>query len=174
MPRLLWTDDDGPRRFMMEEFTLRRAGWDVEWAQGMSPAVRKLEQSAFDVVILDQMIPWNDAQVGIPGENPVDVWGGCLLLWWLRRGTPPPTLHRSQVERFGEMWTARPLAANRSAPVTIVSAFEDPDVREQLLLVSGPGEGGCAVETPIWTKPVDRDVLMQFLREGRFAVDGTP
>ncbi len=163
MPRLLWTDDDGPNRFMMEEFTLRQAGWTVVWARGLRSAVEALATAPHDALLLDQMLPWSDPEDQRAGRDGVDVWGGCLLLWWLRRGAPPPAAHPGQLARFADMWDRAPLPANRALPVAVVSAFDDPDVRVQLAAVSEAGPGGRPPAVPVWTKPVDRDVLMDFV-----------
>jgi CheY-like chemotaxis protein len=172
MPRLLWIDDDGPERFMNERRRLRKARWTVEWARGLQSAVERLTVEPFDAMLLDQMLPWPDREPGEPPDTTVEVWGGALLLWWLRRGRAPDSLGSAVVARYAEMWDQQPTAANRAMPVVVISAFDDSDVRAQLLEVCDEGEGGSPFDTPIWTKPVDLDALMAFLEDVKAHVEG--
>lgn len=169
MLRLLWIDDDGPSRFRFERRRLRRMGWSVDWALGLQSAVGKLSEGPFDAILVDQMLPWPDREAGESRDTKIEVWGGALLLWWLRRGRAPEALGSAVESRYADMWTVQPAAANRAVPAVVLSAFDDPDVRRQMLKVCDAGEGGCAFDTPVWTKPVDLDALMAFLDDVRAA-----
>ncbi len=156
MPRLLWTDDDGPDRFLREAYDLHRAGWTVRWATGVAEAAALLADGPFDALLVDQMLPWEGARgAGGPPSRPL-VWSGCALLWWLRGLGPPPGLPPAAAGALGGLWSRPPPAAGPGLPAAVVSAFDDPDLRGALLELHG---------VPLWTKPVDRRLLMDFLGE---------
>jgi len=119
--RLLWIDDDGPGRFPYEERQLKKGGWEVSWAPGVYEGARSLGASAFDVLLLDQMLPWS-AEL----RSSEEVWAGCLLFYWLRgKGRPHKMPPRDQFSHLQEMV---PLSANRDLPVIVISAFFDDEI----------------------------------------------
>jgi CheY-like chemotaxis protein len=157
MPRLLWTDDDGPDRFLREAYDLHRAGWTVRWASSLSEAVDVLSDEPLDAVLVDQMLPWQGGltggAVGGPPSRPL-VWSGCALLWWLRGLGPPPGPPPATAVALAGLWTRPPPLRGAHLPAAVVSAFDDPDLRAALDELRG---------VPVWTKPVDRPLLMGFL-----------
>jgi CheY-like chemotaxis protein len=145
---LLWVDDDGPDRFLYEEYMLTRRGWSVVWATSIRDALEKLGNGEFNALLLDQMLPLDPGPLA-----PADVWGGCLLLYWLRGKDWP-----SAAPQAGEPDVFRsvaPLESNRSIPVIIVSAFHDDEVEEAIK----------AAEPAMQTvkKPIDFNTLISKL-----------
>lgn len=149
-PVVLWTDDDGRDRFLYEELVIQAEGWDVAWALDVSSAARRLASEPFDALILDQMVPYEGLLKG-------DVlWGGCLVLRWLRGKGPPPHLI---LDPKGALSTLRPDERNEEIPAFIVSGFHDPAVEAATRDASALDRN-----IPLVPKPVDIGVVLQFLR----------
>jgi CheY-like chemotaxis protein len=150
---LLWVDDDGPDRFLFEEFMLTRRGWKVVWATSIRDALQKLGTNVFDAILLDQMLPVDPGPLA-----PTDVWGGCLLLYWLRGMERP--LAAPEVEEPDAFREVEPLASNRSITIVIVSAFHDDEVEEAIK--------SAAASIEIVKKPIDLDKLIAKLEPGDY------
>ena len=157
MPHLLWIDDEGERKFLFEVYKLRKEGWTIDWAVSVDEATMALASHAYDAVLLDQMMP-----LGGKGAHHVDVWTGCLVLWWLRRGTPPEAAPPPSIEASRALWEASPLEANRKAKVICVSAFDDEDVVPVMQAVASDG----SPDVPILVKPIRFAELHAALQNG--------
>ena len=153
--RLLWTDDDGADWFVYEVHMLAAAGWEVIWAHDVLEAADLLSRQPFDALFLDQMLPW---QRSTHQKEALQIWGGCTLLWWLRQGRSPDALPYPERFRRLALWQQAPLPANRTTPVTVVSAFYDEQV-EQLTRSAAPQDEGLE----LLAKPVRLDDLLGFL-----------
>lgn len=142
----LWVDDDGPERFMYEQYVLERQGWRIRWALNMLEASDCLKDQFFSVVIMDQMFPILD-------DEP-SVWGGYLLLAWLRgeKEIDPaaPCLP-------AELCQSEPLEGNRTSVVIIASAFFDKETSDAL------GRLPHQAKTIVIPKPIHTDSLMRAL-----------
>jgi|GEM_PF-4827585 len=154
MPDLLWVDDDGPGMFLFEVFQLEQQGWTVHFVTHIAAAAEALAAKPYDAVLLDQMMP-----LGAGDDQPVDVWAGCLVVWWMRHRAPPPGAPAASVEATHALWAATPLPHNQGVPVVIVSAFDDPEVDAEIRKVS---------PTPrpvhILVKPVEAEALLLQLK----------
>lgn len=123
--RILWIDDDGPQgsdlgRFPYQSERLQQAGWDVVWANSAREGAIKLRDEVFDVVFLDQMLPWR------VNESHVEVWAGCLLLSWLRRRVRPKSA--PPMSDFDELQAIAPHSENKEVPVVLITAFNDDEI----------------------------------------------
>jgi len=145
MPRLLWIDDEGERKFLFEAYKLRQEGWIVEWAVTVEEATAALSTQPYDAVLLDQMMP-----LGGDGSHHVDVWTGCLVLWWLRRGHPPEAAPPLSIEASRVLWTTKALEENRRVPAICVSAFDDDEVMPVMQDAADDG----SLEVPMMVKPI--------------------
>ena len=145
MPRLLWIDDEGERKFLFEVYKLRQDGWTVDWAVSVEEATTALATHHYDTILLDQMMP-----LGGQGAHHVDVWTGCLMLWWLRRGSAPEAAPQPSIEASSALWKASPLEANRKTRVICVSAFDDEDVVPVMKAVADDG----SPEVLLLVKPI--------------------
>ena len=141
---VLWVDDDGPERFMYEQFVLERQGWRIRWALNMLEAANYLKDMLFPVVIMDQMFPIQD-------DEP-SAWGGYLLLAWMRgeKEIDPaaPCLP-------AEICRSEPLEGNRAAVVIIASAFFDKATSDALACLPHQAK------TMVIPKPIHTDSLMR-------------
>src|SRR5262245_6447499 len=144
MPNLLWVDDDAPHRFRYEEIVLRdEYGWSIAWAGCVQSAVTALCARPFEAIVLDQMLPLT------ANSRAVGYWGGYALWHWLKACQDPiprpPPEHESLFVRH------TPLSANGTAPVCIVSAFEDLTVQRAI-------RAACP-KIAIFAKPLELDEL---------------
>ena len=155
--RLLWTDDDGRERFIYEERMLQRDGWEVHWAEDVEEATKKLSTERFDVVILDQMFPLQRARG--QGDAAPRIWGGCLLLWWLRRQCWPADLPYAAAAADYPIWAVQPLPENRSVPAIIISAIYDEQVEQVTAMASDADR-----DLERLSKPLRFSDLQSFLR----------
>jgi hypothetical protein len=145
---LLWIDDDGPGRFLYEEYMLTKRGWSIVWATSVRDALERLGSEGFAAIMLDQMLPLDPGPLA-----PTDVWSGCLLLYWLR-GRPRPAA-APQAEDPDMFLEFSPLGGNRSSTVIIVSAFHDDEVEEAIKAIEPSMQ--------VIKKPIDLDKLITML-----------
>ena len=126
---LLWTDDDAPDRFLFEIGRIETRGWKVDWALDIWEAAQMLASRPFNALILDQMLPFH---IGENAHEPVyketQVWGGCVLLRWLRGKGPPDKAPLDSIEPDQRLRRLHPQPENARIPVIVVSAFYDEDV----------------------------------------------
>ena len=111
--RLLWTDDDGRDWFVYEEHMLRAEGWEVRWARDLDEAAALLAAEPFDALVLDQMLPFTFANIGAE-PHARRLWGGCLLLWWLRQRRWPERAPYPPDIRAHPVWSRAPPTSPRS------------------------------------------------------------
>jgi CheY-like chemotaxis protein len=156
MKRLLWSDDEGPGRFLYAAHLLQTDGWDITWAASVEVAAEALRNQPFDAVVLDQMLP-----LAADGDR-ASVWGGCTLLRWLKGRPPAPTAPPNVVPPAGD-----PHADNRDAPMVILSAYRHDDVEA----ATREAFGGEPV--PLLPKPLDVEALRNFLNHKVTPVAGT-
>lgn len=157
MPRLLWTDDDGRRRFVYEIDLLGDHGWEVHWAESIDDAAGMLRDETWDALIIDQMLPFRRGRKPSLTELP-NVWGGCVLLWWLRRSTVPPSKLSGSGIEDEPFFGLAPEESNRDIPVVVVSAFHDEEVAEAI--------GACSPADSareIIAKPISEEQLLEAL-----------
>ena len=91
--KLLWIDDDKIyNRFRYEERKIRQRGWDIDWAISICMAAEKLSENVYDVIFLDQQLPFdielNDKDnfkslVHQPLPQATDIWSGNIIYSWL-------------------------------------------------------------------------------------------
>ena len=154
--RLIWVDDDGPRRFAYEEFRIRQAGWSLRWGLDLRSAAEDMAETRFHALILDQKLPY----VGLEGA--VGHWGGCLFLRWLRGAGLPDGLTLSPVAPSRDLFQLSPLESNRDIPAILVSVYHRLDILEQTRAASPRDETIALI-----AKPVKIDLLLEFLEEIR-------
>ncbi len=156
-PNLLWADD-GARRFRYERLMLRRAGWSTEWAIDARDAAHALSETPFDILVLDQMLPYD--HVSESEQIASRPWGGCLLLYWLRGRQLPG--HAPAVSDYSSLHGVQPLTVNRSLPVVVVSAYYDEEIAETMRNTS-------SLEAPLrfFPKPVDIQEVLAVLETVR-------
>lgn len=155
--RILWVDDDGPDRFRYAESMLRRDGWEVEWAQDVVSAARRLTTQSYDAVLLDQETP-------LEPNDTKSRWAGCILLHWLRSNASAPLgLPSLELARHARMMrVGKPLADNVSVRVVVVSDYDPPELMAALRTASNND-----VELPILPKPLNLEELRALLGRGR-------
>ncbi len=117
-------DDDGVDRFPLERMILEALGWDITWSRSILGAAGLLEATEFHALILDQALPFRWADDAEPRQE--TVWGGCVLLRWLRGATYPNQV--AQSPELSELASIQALAENRGLPVLIVSGFYDDEL----------------------------------------------
>lgn len=155
--RLLWIDDDGERRFSFEQIVLEEKGWEITWVESVQQAAEVLVKGYFELLFLDQMLPLMDGE-------PEDVWGGSILLHWLRGTDQPEEMPPHDVRPlFGRR---RPRKENRSIPVVRISAFQDDEVDAAMHEVD-PSLLSVS-------KPIDMNGLMQEIDRLVPAAQGRP
>jgi|1186.fasta_scaffold57808_2 CheY-like chemotaxis protein len=149
--QILWVDDDGKDRFPFEIDCLKRIGWHINWAESAEEAVEKLLEKSFDLVLLDQVFPFEK-----DGRHK-DVWSGCRLLYWLRGRDAAP--HGAPPHDEWARLAARkpPQNGNRDVMVIVISAFQDDDVDAALKTIRLPPK--------LLPKPVDEDLLLELVRQ---------
>lgn len=158
MRRLLWTDDDGEDWFVYEAHLIAQAGWEIVWAPDVVSAVALLQESRFDALVLDQMLPWQQRS-SAPNDT-IQIWGGCTVLWWLRRQQWPASAPFPTRIRDLPIWSQRPLPHNQDTPAIFVSAFYDEKI-EQVARDASAQDAMLSV----LAKPVLIDDLQHFLRQ---------
>ncbi len=153
--RLLWMDDEGRDKFILETSVLQRNNWEVEWAHGVPEAAAKLRKrrgEAFRIVLLDQHVA--EADEGTPDKHLI--WGACRLLYWLR-GTPAsiprPWLAPGEVEAWSR---AAPRPVHRRIPALLVSTYHNNAVLEATRKASGHDKF-----IKLMAKPVDPGELLR-------------
>lgn len=131
--KILWVDDDGPRRFEHEIFRLERElSAEVDFAMTITGAINKLKENKYDYVLLDQMLPPdNAAQAG-------DLRGGLNIL-----------------KALCSRHSSRDFATSSRVPVTILSAFYAHDVYERIKAIRR--------DVAILEKPVDIESLLELV-----------
>jgi len=150
MQRALWVDDDGEGRFPYELSVLVDHNVSTDWAIDAAEAVAKLQNTPYDLVLLDQVFPIHR------DSSYKDVWSGCRLLYWLRGENPPGD--SPQVAVWTEFLRGKvPLPINRKVPVIIISGFQDDHVDDALKKANHG--------IPIFPKPVDGDKLLETIAQ---------
>jgi CheY-like chemotaxis protein len=140
---VLWVDDDGPERFLYEEFMLERNGWTVRWANSVAEAKERLRSECFDAMLLDHFLPLQSPAT----EDGTDAWGGCRLLYWLRGLRLPAGVPETAVLEECAVEEGAPREENRNLKVVIVSALFDDEIDAAIRHLPG------AIPTlrkPIW------------------------
>ena len=153
--RILWVDDDGPGRFRYAEGTLKREGWEVDWAADAVGAAQRLGSQHYDMVILDQEAPIDSGDLR-------SRWAGCLVLYWLRGSRlNPPGMPRVDHERQRRLaHGSGPLPTNQRVPVMVISDY---DARELLdaMREASPQDR----DLPVLSKPLDMIRLKGLLNQ---------
>jgi CheY-like chemotaxis protein len=149
--QILWVDDDGEDRFRFEIDCLKRIGWDIIWAKSAEKAVENLLEKSFDLVLLDQVFPFEE-----DGRHK-DVWSGCRLLYWLRGGDTVPSKAPPYDEWARLAARKPPQNGNRDVMVIVLSAFQDDAVDAALKAIRLPPK--------LLPKPVDEDLLLELVRK---------
>jgi hypothetical protein len=148
LKEILWVDDDGPSRFVYEEYHLSRAGWRLQWANSTEEAAKYLSRVRVAGVIIDSMHPLKNY-----GDSPT-ILGGYQLLKWLKDDWSG---HWGNAERIPpELARQKPLSENRQVPVLVVSSFYDDEVERRIQRLPQ------ADELSWLAKPIDGVKLMAF------------
>jgi nucleoside phosphorylase/CheY-like chemotaxis protein len=158
--RLLWVDDLGPAGFTYEVEELSEAGWETEFSTSVEDAALKLASGNYDLVLLDQLIPYDrniSAEVG--------GWGGVVLFSWLRgKGHPQGAPETALCQRL-ELVPPQP--GNQHIPVVLVTAFHSSSTRVAFEVAKDHGE-----QVPLVSKPVLADELMLLIERLAGESDG--
>jgi len=163
--QLLWTDDDDPFQFVYESHILGRDGWEIRWARDVQEGAALLRDHPFDALVLDQRMPFELAR-GQADPPPLRIWGGCVLLWWLRTQRWPDDAPFAPTIASSPIWQWKPAASNTNIPVIMVSAFYDEEI-ERIIQSASPGDR----DLEILTKPLRLPDLQDFLAQ---PAGGTP
>lgn len=157
--RMLWLDNDGPGRFQFERRQIQRRGWDVIWSYTIRDAAERLVAEPVDAIILDQMVPYDGSPAaGWVPDGPPKVWGGCVLLWWLRgKGAPTGMPGNREVSKKPYL-KSPPHSKNSQTPVAIASGYYNHSVEDALRNAS-PLDSNLR----ILVKPLDLQALLGFL-----------
>ncbi len=155
--KLLWVDDDDKRRFAFEEMLLKRNGLDVQWAHDISSALRRLSGEEFDAVILDQALPFYRKELW-ERTSRESVWGGCVVLHWLRGKEPPPQAEGAADKKVLRQYI--PKGRNAQVQVLIVSGFFDEELERVTHSASSQDQ-----DLKICPKPLDLNELLGFIGE---------
>jgi CheY-like chemotaxis protein len=155
--RLLWTDDNDPSQFVYESHILRRDGWEIRWAADVQEGAALLRDEPFDALVLDQHMPF-DLTHSSADPRPLLIWGGCLMLWWLRSQRWPDEAPFAPTIASSPIWSWRPMADNARIPVIMVSAYYDEGV-ESIIQSASPLDQ----DLEILTKPLRLPDLQDFL-----------
>lgn len=152
--RILWVDDDGEDRYLHERMLLTERGWNIDWATTVLTAADFLRTKEYRALLVDQMLPL------VQSDAPT-VWGGCVLLRWLRHAELPIEVaaYAGDCERLREL---SPAAGNSDVNVMIVSAYWDADVAHSIDTTLA--ETGRVRSSP---KPVQPAELIRFLDDTR-------
>lgn len=112
----MWVDDDGSERYPYEVSQIEKEGYEVVWARSGQEAELALTQSRYEVILLDQQLPWHRSQPSV-------VWGGVFLLAWLSGSTLPEGV--PFCPGFDALFHAEREPVDRhDCPVLVVSASE--------------------------------------------------
>ncbi len=115
--KLLWADDEKSRL----EFTvgfLERNGWSVDWTSTVIEAAEAASKNAYHFILVDQMLPFSRER------SSEDDWGGCRLLYWLKRSRQP--VNATRIEGISKLKKIKKNSQNKNTTVMILSAFFDP------------------------------------------------
>lgn len=153
--RLLWVDDDEEGRFSFEKLLLERKGWEGHWVKDIFGALEKLGTEEFDAVILDQALPFKYSNDPLKAHRE-SVWGGCVVLHWLRRQPLPPQAEGAA--RAKDLKRFQPKGDNSLVQVMIVSGFHDEELEKVTRSISPQDE-----EIQISPKPLDSQDLLAFI-----------
>ena len=125
--KLLWIDDDDPKRFRHDAKMLTRQGWEITWSHTIEDAIANLKKNEYQAVILDQMIHFQ-------ANRKKSIWGGCMLFYWLR--AQPLDLSDYAGTEENEIQSAldisKPLAGNQKAFVVILTERREKDLKKRL------------------------------------------
>jgi len=154
---LLWVDDDAPGRFPYEAYLIKSRGWSLTWATSVPDAFEALATHRFDGLLLDQMAPYDAS-----GKETLRPWGGCWIVRWLAGAEQPLEFPVS----LAKIWQAHPIKANRTIPTMIFSGFYDEEIWRSINEVRP--------EIALYSKPIDPDVLTDFLEECESTVSEAP
>jgi CheY-like chemotaxis protein len=160
--RLLWTDDDGPDRFMFECHMLEKSGWKVDWALDVTEALDRLAKVPYDALLLDQMLPWRHEDQNQLTTRETTPWGGYEVLHRLRRAQNRHDKAPPQSGEHGSWVGTEPLAENVGVPVLVISAFYDKDVLAAIRSASVQDR-----DLVISPKPTNIDEIIDFLNRHR-------
>jgi CheY-like chemotaxis protein len=151
--RLIWVDDDPRDRFEYEVTSLEDQNWEVTLASTVWGAVKKLSTKSFNVMLLDQMLPFQ-------AHDAPNVWAGCRLLRWIRRAHPPSKA--PDLQEYRRLDKIKPHRENQRIAVYIMSAFFDADV-ELATRRTGRYDSGIIISP----KPILFEEIEKFINSPR-------
>jgi CheY-like chemotaxis protein len=164
--RVLWVDDEPHLLRSPAELIELDLGWSLSWASDLEAALRRLSTEAFDVVLVDQMFPVDDAG-GAPVRSPDVVACGPLLIDWLRRGLWNSALHGAERVR-GAPWVPDHAAVvglgNDAALLGMITAFDHTEAVAQVL-ESGP-QPVLQLQKPIDELRLEHALVQHFAAAG--------
>lgn len=146
--KLLWSDDEGPGRFLYAAYRLEADGWAITWANSVEEAANFLREEAYDAILLDQMMP-----LDIGGDR-ASVWSGCTLLRWLKGLSAAPAAPPNVKPPEGV-----PLKHNTIVPMAILSAYRHDDVEAATREAMREED-----DIPHLSKPLDLERVRALLR----------
>lgn len=176
--RLLWVDDDAPGAFPREQRFVSKKGWQLTWAVSQEAALKTLASEPFDALILDQQLPYGGDSSRLDNSGKRLTWSGCMILHWLRdnhlsmeQAPEHVTQHLRSIEQKYRPYISNTEGSdssdpvvfdNRYIPVMVFSAHYRPEVTDAM-------RNADAVDKnlSIHTKPIDLEVLRQFLEQAR-------
>lgn len=154
--KILWLDDEPDNIEFIAE-ALMADGHQVELVSAVEAAIEQLENTGYDIMLLDQQLPLPG--IDVKYEN--FVWAGCIILRWLRGNGD--TIEnaadnvKKQIKYYIEQ--GQPLAANSRIPVAICSAFFDKQVIKALKSSSTQDN-----HIQILLKPLDIEQIFSFIK----------
>jgi CheY-like chemotaxis protein len=124
--RLLWIDDEPELLYSPDELITLDLGWELDWAICVRTAAEALVSQHYDIVLVDQMMPF-EAEPQLPRQEAIVVTAGALLIHWLRLGTLSKDLTgATELRQLGWLPPHQGVIAhgNQDASVIMVTGWE--------------------------------------------------
>jgi CheY-like chemotaxis protein len=150
---VLWVDDDPHEIFSSLIKKIRKQGHTLTWAESINDCVQKMIDTPYDLLILDQTMPFKNMPGNTLGGTE---WAGCFLLYWL--GEESEAWQKECSRLSGINWDELPKDFREAKPkakpkkIIICSAIDVPEIRQRIEAVDP--------EVVFIAKPINRKLLI--------------
>lgn len=155
---VLWIDDDPRDNYSRWIKKIEKQGHKVTWADSINNGIQQLTEHAFDCVIVDQMMPFQNSPGNTSGGTE---WGGCMLIHWLKGQQQRWQEHCDCASGLGWDFLPEDLQQQRPkavpARIIVSSGFDHSDIKREIL--------AAAPEVVFISKPPTTRVLLAELEE---------